>query len=48
MIQLPDDLLNASSLISPRTLLLRQGDRGCRKEQDRHKECLSHGEFSFK
>src|SRR5262249_9572248 len=47
IIQLPNGLLDAASLISACALLLPEGDRGCCKAQDGYDECSSHGEFSF-
>src|SRR4029077_19888128 len=46
LIQLPYDLLNASSSVPARARSLSQGERGRRKDQDGYDNCSSHGEFT--
>jgi len=42
-----DDLLDSCLLTAARALLLRFAHRGHGKDEDSHKECSSHEEFSF-
>jgi hypothetical protein len=46
VIQFPDNLLDTCS-VTARALVLPYAHRGYRKDEDSHKECSSHVEFSI-